>query len=154
MIRTEAEYQEASRRLKQDREVAARQRAALTDAGLNPDEVERAAEPLLSFQAQLEDEVTWYENACRGNLPTIHRLTEIGRLLIAVRIANGMTQRELAERLAVNESVVSRDERNEYHGITVERAQRILDALNTHVVTRVDEAHNTPHGRLAGSASA
>ena len=29
----------------------------------------------------------------------------------------------------VNESQVSRDERNEYHGITVDRASRILDAL-------------------------
>jgi hypothetical protein len=29
----------------------------------------------------------------------------------------------------VHESQVSRDERNEYHGVTVERASRILDAL-------------------------
>jgi hypothetical protein len=30
----------------------------------------------------------------------------------------------------VHESQISRDERNEYHGITVERASRILDAMN------------------------
>ena len=48
---------------------------------------------------------------------------------MALRIALGLTQRELAERLGVHESQVSRDERNEYHGITVERASRILDAL-------------------------
>ncbi|MFM7058282.1 MAG: helix-turn-helix domain-containing protein [Planctomycetota bacterium] len=39
-----------------------------------------------------------------------------------------MTQRQLAERLGVHESQVSRDERNEYHGITLDRAARLLDA--------------------------
>ena len=50
-------------------------------------------------------------------------------LLIALRIARGISQRQLAERLGVHESQVSRDERNEYHGITLDRAARVLDAL-------------------------
>jgi transcriptional regulator with XRE-family HTH domain len=79
------------------------------------------------------------ERARRREFPAITRLTEIGRLLIAPRIAQGLTQRELAERLAVSESLVSRDERNEYHGITVERAQRVLDALNETLTMRVAE---------------
>ena len=33
--------------------------------------------------------------------------------------------------------MVSRDERNEYHGITVERARRVLDALGARLLTRV-----------------
>jgi transcriptional regulator with XRE-family HTH domain len=49
-----------------------------------------------------------------------------------------MTQRQLAEQMGVNESAVSRDERNEYHGITVERAKRVLDALGVRLVTRVE----------------
>ena len=49
-----------------------------------------------------------------------------------------MTQRQLAERLQVNETMVSRDERNEYHGITVDRANRVLDALGVRLVTRVE----------------
>jgi len=153
VIRTEPEYQEALRRLQQDQQVAAQQRAALIATGLKTEEVERAMEPLLSFQAQLDDEVLWYENACRGTLPTIQRLTDIGRLIIAVRISSGVTQRNLAERLGVSESVISRDERNEYHGITVERAQKILDALNASVVTQVDRAHLASRGRLVGSTS-
>ena len=40
---------------------------------------------------------------------------------------------------AVHESQVSRDERNEYHGITVDRASRILDALHVHLTSRFDE---------------
>ena len=140
MIRSEAEYQEALRRLEQDRQVAAAQRDALAASGLSPAEFEHAMEPLRSFQAQLAEEVAWYEGVRRRNFPAIRRLTQIGRLLIALRLANGLTQRELAERLGVSEAVVSRDERNEYHGITVERAQRILDALNATVVTQVEES--------------
>jgi transcriptional regulator with XRE-family HTH domain len=41
----------------------------------------------------------------------------------------GPSQRDLAERLNVHESQVSRDERNDYHAVTIDRASRILDAL-------------------------
>jgi len=49
--------------------------------------------------------------------------------MVGARIAMGLTQRQLAERLNIHESQVSRDERNEYHGVSVERAQRVLDAM-------------------------
>jgi DNA-directed RNA polymerase specialized sigma subunit len=147
MIQNETEYHEALRRLNQDREIADQQRTALAAEGLTPEEVERAMEPLLSFQAQLVEEVGWYERVRRRDFPALFRLTQIGRLLIALRIANGVTQRELAERLGINESVVSRDERNEYHGVTVERAQRILDALNETVTARVEEPVSRPRER-------
>lgn len=65
----------------------------------------------------------------RGDLGVLRSLRSIGRWLIGARIAHGMTQKELAERLGVSASQVSRDERNDYHGITVDRAQRIMDAL-------------------------
>jgi DNA-directed RNA polymerase specialized sigma subunit len=139
MIRSDAEYREARRRLEQDRDVAEKQRAALVAAGLSSEEVERAMQPLLSFQAQLEEEIAWYDAVRQGHFPTIRNLTQIGRLLVALRIAQGVTQRELASRLGVSESVVSRDERNEYHGVTLERAQKVIEALGVPVTTRVGE---------------
>jgi DNA-binding XRE family transcriptional regulator len=139
MIRNDQEYQAALRRMEQDRQVAAQQRAALEAAGLLPDEVERAMQPLLSFHAQLAEEVSWYERVKRRDFGVLSRLTGLGRLLIALRIANVLTQRELAQRLGVDEAQVSRDERNEYYGVTLERAQRVLDALGTQVVMRVVE---------------
>ncbi|HKC76557.1 MAG TPA: helix-turn-helix transcriptional regulator [Chloroflexota bacterium] len=75
---------------------------------------------------------------------TLQGLTSIGQLLIAARIANGLSQRELADRLGVSETQVSRDERNEYHGITVERAQRILDCLNETVTVRPEAKPEVP----------
>lgn len=65
-------------------------------------------------------------------------LRGLGHLLISLRIAQGMTQRDLAEKLGVHESQISRDERNEYFGIKVERAMKILDALNARLRTRVE----------------
>jgi DNA-directed RNA polymerase specialized sigma subunit len=143
VIRSESEYQEALRRLTQDQKFAEEQRAALQARGLSREEIQRAMEPLLSFQAQLQDEVAWYERVRRRDFGTISNLTEIGRLLIALRIANGLTQRELADRLGVSEAQVSRDERNEYHGVSVERAQRVLDALNEKVTAGVQERQLT-----------
>jgi ribosome-binding protein aMBF1 (putative translation factor) len=139
MIRNEAEYLEAIRRMQRDRDVAERQRSALVEKGLADDEITAVMEPLRSFHAQLAQEVEWYENVRRRNFEVVGRLTQIGRLLIALRIANGLSQKGLAERLGVSEAVVSRDERNEYHAISVERAQRILDALEATVTVRVED---------------
>ena len=107
--------------------------------GLSKEEVRRAMEPVLSFRAQLEGEVEWYERVRRRDFGIIRNLSAVGTLLIALRIANGLSQRELAEKLGVSEAQVSRDERNEHHGITVDRAQRVLDAMNETLTFRVED---------------
>jgi transcriptional regulator with XRE-family HTH domain len=66
-------------------------------------------------------------------------LTGLGRTLIGLRIALGISQKVLAEKLGVSESQVSKDERNEYHGVTVEKAQRVLDVLGATLTTTVDD---------------
>lgn len=129
MIRNEAEYQEAVKRLQEEKKRLAEHASRLKDAGLGPAEVKRALDPFRSFHLQLEEEVESYERLKRGDFDELMNLHGLGRLLVALRIALGLTQRELADRLGVHESQVSRDERNEYHGITVDRASRTLDAL-------------------------
>lgn len=129
MIRNEAEYQEAVKRLKEEQARHKAHATELTRMGLKRKEIKRAMDPLRSFSLQLEEEVQAYERLKRGDLGELDNLHGLGRTLVALRIALGLTQRQLAERLGVNESQVSRDERNEYQGITVDRASRILDAL-------------------------
>ena len=137
MIRTESEYRKALERLEQDREHIRAQRVYLKGLNLDADGVERAMQPVLSFHKQLEEEIETFDQMRRGELPTLHNLSGIGRWLIGVRIARGHSQKELAELLGVAEAQISRDERNEYHGITLERAQTILQKMG--VQYRIEE---------------
>lgn len=139
MIRNESEYQEATRRRKEEAERLVEHRNRLEDLGLTDEEVQRALDPLRSFHLQLEEEIQGYERLKRGDLGEFVNLHGVGRVLIALRIARGLSQRQLAERLNVHESQISRDERNEYHGVTVERASRILDALQVNLRSHFDE---------------
>lgn len=139
MIRNETEYREAVRRLYEERERMAQYEARLKEMRLGADEVQRALDPMRSFHEQLAEEVASYERLRRGELGELTNLHGLGQTLVALRIATGLTQRQLAETLGVHESQVSRDERNEYHGITVERASRILDTLKVHMLSRFDE---------------
>jgi len=139
MIRNENEYQEAVRRLREERQRLAAHRKRLEATGLAADEMKRALDPLRSFHEQLAEEVESYERLKRGELGELRNLHGLGTALVALRIALGLTQRELAERLGVHESQVSRDERNDYHAITVDRASRILDALGVELRSKFDE---------------
>jgi len=138
MIRNESEYQEASVRLAEESQRLAAHRARLKEAGLNNDEIKRVIDPMESFHLQLKEEVESYERLKRGEFEELENLRGFGHLLISLRIAQGISQRELAKRLNVHESQVSRDERNEYFGITLERAVKILDALNVRLHTKVE----------------
>ncbi|WP_241156832.1 helix-turn-helix transcriptional regulator [Bacillus sp. FJAT-42376] len=51
-----------------------------------------------------------------------------------------MSQQDLANKLNVSPSQVSRDERNEYYGATFERIQSVMDAMIINSVTRIDSS--------------
>ncbi len=131
MIKTEKEYRETLRRVSEYDQYIAAERRSLLAEGLSEEEIGRLMEPAEMFFLQLKTEADWYQMARERALPALHRFTDIGGRLIALRIALGITQTELAARLHVDNSVISRYERNEYRGITLERLQEIVDALST-----------------------
>lgn len=139
MIRTDTEHQNTLKRLQDETARLDDQQSRLQEMGLSEKEIERVMAPMLSFKAQLEEEVEYYESLKRGEFEPVSNLENIGNTLIALRIAKGLTQRELAERLGVHESQVSRDERNDYHSITVERMAKILDALGMELQSEIKE---------------
>jgi len=138
MIRSESEYQEAVKRLSEEQKRLSEHRARLKETGLADEEIKRVIDPMESFYLQFKEEVESYERLKRGEFEELDNLRGLRHLLIALRIAQGVSQRELAKRLEVHESQVSRDERNEYFGVTLERAGRILEALNVRLRTRVE----------------
>jgi len=137
MIRTEMEYQKTTEQFKQSEEFLLKEREALAFKGRTPAEIKRLTDPAATFQQQLREEIECYERLRQGNFEELQNFHGVGRLLIALRIYQGISQRELADKLGVHESQVSRDERNEYQGITVERANRILEALGAELRTSI-----------------
>ena len=143
MIRTEAEYNKALEQLENDRETIRKQKEKLVEMNLEDEEIKRAMQPLQSFHEQLKEEVEVFENMKRGDFGTLRSLNSIGRWLIGLRIVRGWTQAELADKLGVTQAQVSRDENNEYHGISVEKAQRILEVFGTNVKMELEDPVTT-----------
>lgn len=142
MIKTEKEYQVNLKRLENDQKFLNIQRKHFEEMGLTKDQIEKALEPSICFHEQLREEVEHYEQIKRGEFEALENFNGIGRLLIGVRIYLGITQSELSQKLGVSEAQISRDERNEYHGVSVEKVRKILDALGFTVsltVTRIPE---------------
>lgn len=145
MIQSEAEYQGCLKRLEEHQKATQAERERLEKFSVPADQIELVMAPLRSIHNQFKEEVEWYERVKRRDFGVFTQLTEIGPLLVALRIANGISQAELAKRLAVDVSQISRDERNEYHGISIERADRVVAALGEELQISVRQKINSPN---------
>jgi ribosome-binding protein aMBF1 (putative translation factor) len=137
MIRTDYEYQCSAKSVAGAEERFQAEAARYAAKGYTPEEIERLQEPSRFFTGQIQDEVASYERLKSGDFNELNNYATIGQILSAARIACGLSQRELAGKMGVHETQVSRDERNEYHGITVDRANRILEAMGLALTVRV-----------------
>jgi DNA-binding Xre family transcriptional regulator len=83
----------------------------------------------------LRRQIDHYEQLRDGRITgrEITSLHELPTVLIEARIAARLTQRQLAERIAVAEQQVQRWEANEYTGVNLDRLQGIADALGVQI---------------------
>ena len=140
MIKTEHEYLEAKKRLEEEFRTLEQHELKMKKAGLTKEQMKLALDPLVSFSLQLREEVEEYEKLKRGQFEPIENLNGLGRMLVALRISKGIMQKELAARMNVTESQVSRDERNEYHGAAIEKIQKVLNALDAHLTSQIEDS--------------
>jgi HTH-type transcriptional regulator/antitoxin HipB len=138
MIRNKSEYELARKQLKDEQERVHAHWKLLEKEGLTAGAIERVIAPMKSFQLLLREDIDNYTRACSGDFRELNNFENLGQLLIGLRIHLGLSQRELARRLEIDESQVSRDERNEYRNATIDRVQKILQVLGVSLVTRVD----------------
>ena len=100
----------------------------------------RPAQPLLrkaeqdALRSQLRDlqaEIREYESLRSGNRKSLSRtsLDELPRTLIQARIAVGMSQKDLAERLGMKEQQIQRYEATNYASASLARVQQIAKTL-------------------------
>jgi len=141
MIKTEKEYIEAKKRLEQEFKALEDHQLKMKKAGMTKEQIQLAIDPLASFTLQLKEEVEEYEKLKRGQFDTLENLNGIGHTLVALRIFKGMKQKDLAKKLGVLEAQVSRDERNEYHGSSIEKIQKVLDALGVKLTTAIEAGY-------------
>jgi DNA-binding XRE family transcriptional regulator len=90
----------------------------------------------------LRDEIKHYEDLRDGriNKRELGSLRDLPTALIEARIAAGLTQKALGERLEVAEQQVQRWETNLYSGVGVDRLQEVADALGMGVRETVSYA--------------
>lgn len=138
MIKNESAYQKAVEKLKQDKEFISSEKKRFEDMGLTSEQTKMAIEPLISFHEQLKAEVEYYEKIKRGSFNPIYKFTDIGKTLIAYRIYLSMTQAELANKLGVSESQVSRDERHEYYGATTDKIESVMEAMGMKAIINIE----------------
>lgn len=137
MIKTETEYLEAKKRLEQESQDIELYAEKMKNAGISDDLIHLAIDPLASFKMQLAEEVEEYEKLKRGYFEPLENFLGIGRTLVSLRISKGLKQKDLASLLGVKEAQVSRDERNEYHGASIEKVQKVLEALGVKLTTQI-----------------
>jgi ribosome-binding protein aMBF1 (putative translation factor) len=106
----------------------------------SPDANERALQQLeeAALVSQLDDlrqELRDYDALRSGERTVITAASfhELPRALIEARIARGLSQRALAERLGLKEQQVQRYEATDYAGASLARVAQVIDALGVEV---------------------
>ena len=138
ILRSQEELVQTREMVARGQRTLAAQRAAFLEMGATPEQIERGLGPMQCFVGDLKDQIAVYEATRRGEIEPASAFVSLGRQLIALRLASGLSQKELAERLSVSEAQVSRDENDEYYNVAPEKAQRVLEALGGKVEIRVE----------------
>ena len=133
MITNERQYAITRARAEQFKESLARS----GDSGKNLDPIVRGA-MRLGLQSQLKDlqtQIADYEALKAGNKRKFvsNSLADLADGLIKARIARGLTQKELAEKLNIDERQIQRYESTRYQGAALRRLQEVADALNVKI---------------------
>ena len=89
-----------------------------------------------AIQSQLESlrrELTEYEDLESGNTPPpdLEYISVVPRDLIRARIASGLSQKELAERLGMPEQQIQRYEAKEYESVSLARISEVAKVLQS-----------------------
>ncbi len=113
----------------------------MAEPGAAPDPLIQAA-MVAQYQSQIEElqrDLDEYDALRSGRVASldVDSLTALPDALIRARIAAGLTQKELAARLGLKEQQIQRYESTRYSGVSLERAQAVVDALGVRIHERL-----------------
>ncbi|MFC7443431.1 helix-turn-helix domain-containing protein [Laceyella putida] len=148
MIRTEQEYKKLKAKVEKQEQLLQEERKKLEEQGFTEQMIQIAIGFAENFHLNDKREVEEYERVMRGEFdPYTCKLGEIGTHLIKLRLWRGLTQSELANRMGVSNSQVSRDERYEYSGASMERIEQVLKALDIELMFAAPQIVEVAKGR-------
>lgn len=136
MIKNERQYQVTKKQIRNFEEALARVRSQQFEEGTDDYLFQQI--DIGGLTSQLEDlraEALDYERL-RSTQPAVINVDsfdELPQALIAARIASGMTQRALAERLGIKEQQVQRYEATDYASASLQRVSEVVHALDVAV---------------------
>lgn len=142
MIANERQYAITRTELQRFEQAAEEQQRHGPSEGIDPRVGKAMVEGLLGQAETLREELKRYEDLRDGRISEreLEGLRDLPTALIEARIAAGLTQKALGERLGVKEQQVQRWEANLYSGVGVERLQEVADALGMGVTETVSYA--------------
>ena len=105
------------------------------DDGVHPLIAKAQEEALTSQLADLENELVEYESLKAGKfrLDSLKIVADLPSVLIKARIAQGLSQKELAERIGLKEQQIQRYEATDYASANLARIQEVASAFNVDV---------------------
>ncbi|HEY2290813.1 MAG TPA: helix-turn-helix transcriptional regulator [Thermoanaerobaculia bacterium] len=135
MIKNEREYRITMAQANKFEQALSQLDTPQAPTGLHP-LIQRAQRDALQSQLdELREQIAEYESLKSGQQAVIslNSLEELPQALIRARIAAGLTQRELAERMGLKEQQIQRYEATEYASADFTRINEVARALGLRV---------------------
>lgn len=142
MITNERQYRITTSEARKFEQAIAAARGREPSPDVDPRIHQAMIESLESELAILHDDLKRYESLKAGKIKRrkVRSLRELPVLLIEGRIAAGLTQRQLGERLGIPEQQVQRYESTMYSGVSLDRLQDVADAVGLEIEEHVTYA--------------
>src|SRR5215212_117066 len=133
MIKNDRQYKITKAQAEKFRRSASEVREKLSTTS-SEDDLMKLELQLSAFESQLADlesELRAYESLQqnRNESMEITSLCELPSVLIKARIASGLSQRQLAEKLSMKEQQIQRYEATDYAGANLQRIDQVIRAL-------------------------
>jgi transcriptional regulator with XRE-family HTH domain len=115
----------------QNQLIVAKEKAAKLAQAVSASETTADQQAYSALLAEIEEQIQEYEDirARRTQRFMFDNVDQLGDVAIKARLARGVTQRELAERLDVSEQVIQRYEAKGYDRSSIDTVAEVFDAL-------------------------
>lgn len=142
MIKNERQYRITRARADEIRNTIGELQRAPRPEGLQPEMRELQLDALRGTLGDFEAELAEYDSLHDATLIEATGIEQLPTALIRARIACGLTQRQLAERIGLQEQAIQRYESTDYSGVSFARLVEIAAALDlsVHYDVRLNQA--------------